>query len=150
MMAESTHVSNLVGAIVANVSNFLLTSLFIARLYNKPRVEYWLGIIFIASIVPLAYLLVTAIGAKRPPLYFIQVGLMMTFVVVELMLDYVFKVEFRQTQWMVILYVTLFFAATGGMIGVASHAGKLWAMGTIISFLIMGSFSFAQHFITGE
>lgn len=59
---------------------------------------------------------------------------MLAYLVVEFMLDYVLKFEFRQSQRLVIPYVMLFFAGTGGMIGVASHAGKSWYIVTIVSF----------------
>jgi len=149
-MTDSTQVSNIVGAIVANLINVLVIAVFIARLSNRPKIEYWLGIILTLSIVPLAYLFITAIGFKRPFLYFIQIGLMITYLVVELMLDYILKVDFRQNQRIVIPYIMLFFSGTGGMIGVASHAGKVWIIVTVISFLIMTILSFVQHYITGQ
>jgi len=149
-MADLTQVSNIVGAIVANLINVLVIAVFIARLSNKPNIEYWFGIILILSIVPLAYLFITAIGIKRPLLYFIQISLMMAYLVVELMLDYILKVDFRQNQWIVFPYIILFFSGTGGMIGVASHAGKVWIIVTVISFLIMFILSFVQHYITGQ
>jgi hypothetical protein len=49
----------------------------------------------------------------------------------------------------VIPYVMLFFGATGGMIGVASLAGKKWTMVTALSFLIMFVLAFIQRQITG-
>lgn len=149
-MAEPTQISNLVGAIVANLINVLLITVFIARLSHRPKIEYWLGIAVISTIVPLVYLFITAVGFKRPFLYFIQIGLMIGYLVVELLLDYVLKVDFRQNQGIVIPYVTLFFAGTGGMIGVASHAGKVWTVVTIISFLIMAILAFVQRSITGQ
>lgn len=149
-MAESTQVSNIVGVIVANLINVLVISVFIARLSNRPKIEYWLGIILILSIVPLAYLFITAFGFKRHFLYFIQIGLMITYLVVELMLDYILKVDFRQNQRIVLPYIMLFFSGTGGMIGVASHAGKVWTIVSIISFLIMAIFTFVQRYVTGQ
>jgi hypothetical protein len=149
-MADSIQVSNLVGAIAANLINVLVIAVFIARLSNRPKIEYWLGIALISSLVPLAYLFITAFGFRRPFLYFIQIGLMITYLVVELLLDYIFKVDFRQNQGIVLPYVMLFFAGTGGMIGVASHAGKVWTVVTVISFLIMGILAFVQRSITGQ
>lgn len=149
-MADSIQVSNLVGAIAANLINVLVIAVFIARLSNRPKIEYWLGIALISSLVPLAYLFITAFGFRRPFLYFIQIGLMITYLVVELLLDYIFKVDFRQNQGIVLPYVMLFFAGTGGMIGVASHAGKVWIVVTVISFLIMGILAFVQRSITGQ
>lgn len=47
-------------------------------------------------------------------------------------------------------YVTLFFAGTGGMIGVAAHAGRGWAIAAIILFLIMTALAFIQRALTGS
>jgi len=149
-MTDSTQVSNIVGAIVANLINVFVIAVFIARLSNKPKIEYWFGIIVILGIIPLTYLLITAIDIKRPLLYFVQISLMIGYLVVELMLDYILKVDFRQNQKIVIPYIMLFFSGTGGMIGVASHAGKVWIIVTVISFLIMTILSFVQHYITGQ
>ncbi len=140
----------LVQAIVANLINVLVITVFIARLSHRPKIEYWLGIALISTLIPLTYLFITAVGFKRPFLYFIQIGLMITYLVVELLLDYVLKVNFRQNQGVVIPYVMLFFAGTGGMIGVANHAGKVWTVVTVISFLIMGTLAFIQRSITGQ
>jgi hypothetical protein len=149
-MAEPTQISNLVGAIVANLINLLMIGVFIARLSHRPKIEFWLGIAVISTIGPLVYLFVAAVGFKRPLLYFIQIGLMIAYLVVELLLDYVLKVDFRQNRSIVIPYVTLLFAGMGGMIGVASHAGKVWTAVTVISFLIMAVLAFVQRSITGQ
>ena len=74
---------------------------------------------------------------------------MIVFIVVEFLLDWMPKYEFRNNLSIVIPYVMLFFGATGGMIGVASLAGKKWAVITTISFLIMAVLAFAQRQITG-
>jgi hypothetical protein len=42
-----------------------------------------------------------------------------------------------------------FFAATGGMIGVASQAGKSWAITTVIVFFVVAILAFIQRGITG-
>jgi hypothetical protein len=149
-MDSSPQTGNLLGAVLAVAINTLLIILFVARLGDRPKVEYVLGLVLIAAIIPLVYLFIKALGSGRSPLYFVQLGLMMAYLVVELMLDYLLKVEFRETRWMVIAYVTLFFAATGGMIGVAGLAGKGWSIAAIVSFLIMAALAFVQRSITGK
>ena len=149
-MTESTQVSNLVGAIIANVNNLLLIFLFIARIKHMSSVEHWLGLVIILSILPLAYLFYDAFTHNRQLIYFIQIGLMISFLIVELLLDYILKADFRHTQSLVIPYVMLFFAGVGGMIGVASHAGKFWTIITVVSFLAMTASAFVMHVITGE
>jgi hypothetical protein len=50
---------------------------------------------------------------------------------------------------MVISYVVLFFAGTGGMLGVARNAGRGWSILGIILFLIMAILAFVQRAVTG-
>ena len=74
---------------------------------------------------------------------------MVSFALFELVVDQILMIDIRSVQWTVILYVMFFFAATGGMIGVASQAGKAWAITTVSIFLVMAVMSFVQRGITG-
>ena len=74
---------------------------------------------------------------------------MIFYLILELFLDYILKIDFRNTRWMVITYVTIFFGATGGMIGLASLAGRGWMLITVITFLTMAVLAFVQRAITG-
>lgn len=143
------HWLNILGAIVAIF--ILLTSslIFIFRLTNQQAAGYWTGIAFMLAAIPIVYLIYSSTNFERPTLYYVQLGLMIGFIITELLLDYIFKVGFRNTKWMVISYVTFFFASTGGMIGVASQAGKFWSISTVILFLIMTALAFIQRGKTG-
>ncbi len=141
--------TNLIGAISAN-SIFLLTILiFVARLAGRPEWGTIIGIPLLLIAIPLVYLLVMGPHYDRSVLFYIQISLMLLFLVCEFLLDYVLKIDFRKEQWMVISYVTLFFAATGGMIGVAGLAGRFWSISSVILFLIMTALAFYQRFKTG-
>jgi len=140
---------NILGAYVAVF--ILVTSIliFIFRLTNQQVAEYWTGVAFMLSIIPIVYLFYSSTFIERPKLYFIQLGLMIGFIIVELLLDYIFKIDFRLTKWMTITYATFFFASTGGMIGIASQAGKLWSIISIVLFFIMFGLAFFQRAKTG-
>ena len=140
---------NLLGAFSAQAIFLLCISIFCARLLGRPKLEFWLGISLLLVALPLLYLAVSAPHFNRPPLYYIQIYLMLTYLVVELLLDYVLKIDFRQVRWMVISYVTIFFAATGGMIGVARYAGAHWTVLSIVLFLVMTVLAFIQRAKTG-
>ena len=140
---------NLCGAILANVINISTISIFTARLLGRPEIGHWIGIIILFSIVPLFYLLYSAKFLNRARIYYIWIGLMIVFIVLEFLVDWFPKIEFRNNLFIVIPYVMLFFGATGGMIGVASLAGKRWAAVTITSFLIMAVLAFIQRQVTG-
>jgi len=116
--------TNLFGAIVANIINTSTISLFTLRLLGKPDIGHWIGILVQLSITPLAYLLYSAKSLKRAKIYYIQISLIIVFIIVEFLLDWYPKIDFRDNLTIIIPYVMLFFGATGGMIGVASLAGK--------------------------
>ena len=140
---------NLYGAVLANLINISTISIFIARLLGKPEIGHWIGIIIQFSIIPLFYFLYSAKSLNRARIYYIWVGLMLAFIIVEFLVDWFPKIEFRDNLQIVIPYVMLFFGATGGMIGMASLAGKRWIVVTTISFLIMFVLAFVQRQVTG-
>ncbi len=141
--------TNLLGAIVAVTFYISAILVFIFRLMGQPRFEGWLGYFEFLLGVPMIYLLMKAPQLERPALYYLQIGLMLAWLIVEALLDYILKIDFRQVRWMVISYVILFFAGTGGMLGVARNAGRSWAVSALILFLVMAILAFVQRAVTG-
>jgi len=141
--------SNLIGAVSAVCFFVFAILVFAARLAGKPEIGKWVGLFEFLLALPLVWLLVKAPADGRGGLYFIQIGAVLLWLAVELLLDYVFRVEFRHVRWMVILYVMLFFAAAGGMLGLASKAGKTRSITAIILFFITAILTFLQRWITG-
>jgi hypothetical protein len=141
--------TNYLGSIIALIILITCNLIFIFRLLGLSKIEYWIGLVFILTSLPIIFLLFKANEFQRPTIYYIQFGVMLTFILVELFLDYLFKVDFRHTRWMVISYATLFFAATGGMIGIASLSGRIYSIIAVILFLIMTFLAFFQRVKTG-
>jgi hypothetical protein len=139
----------LLGAVLAVAINLLIITIFVVRIAGGSRVEHMIGGLLILLILPLVYLFISGFQLARQGIYFLWIGLMIAFLVVELVADYVLKIPFRQVKWQVVAYVMLFFGSTGGMIGVASLAGRGWTIAAITSFLIMGILAFVQRHITG-
>ena len=128
---------NLIGALVADWIYVVSILVFILRLMKMPRSGRWIGLGLFLALFPLAYLLITSPSLGRPALYYVQVGLMLAWVVVEFLLNRWPGMEFRQARWIVIPYTMLFFAGAGGMMGVATLAGRGWTISAIVMFLIM-------------
>ncbi len=145
-MLEKTNLLGAVTAIAFFVSAILV---FAFRLLGKPQYGHKIGYFEFLLAIPLIYLLIQAPQLERPALYYIQIGCMLAWLILEALLDYILKVDFRNTRWMVISYVVLFFAGTGGLLGVASNAGRGWSISAIILFLIMAVLTFVQRAVTG-
>lgn len=141
---------DLIGAMVAVAFYISAMIVFLSRIVRKPKLERWMGIFEFLLAPPMFYLLLMAPQLGRPALYYIQIGLMLTWLAAEAVLDYILKIDFRQKRWITVAYVMLFFAGSGGMLGVASYAGRGWSIAALISFLIMTVLTFAQRHITGK
>jgi hypothetical protein len=130
--------ANMIGAVSANLYMLLIIAVFAARIAEWDEVALWCGILSSFVLVPLIYLFFMALKKKQPVIYFIWLFLMILFALFELIADII-----------LIAYVMFFFGSTGGMIGIASRAGKRWTIATIIVFLIMAVMAFVQRGITG-
>ena len=142
-------IANLVGAMTANVYMLLIIAMFTTRILGWFEIGRWIGFATSFVLIPLIYLFVVGLKTNRRIIYFVWLALMVLFTLFELVVDQILAIDIRSSQWTVIPYVMFFFAATGGMIGVAMQAGKPWTMLTCIMFLIMAVLAFVQRGITG-
>jgi hypothetical protein len=141
--------ANILGAIVAHIIYVSSILTFVTRIIYGVGPGYWIGIPLLLTVFPLVYLIIIAPRLHRPVLYYIQVGLMILFILVLFVLDYVLQIDFRQDLSLVIGFVVLYFAGMGGMLGVASLAGRGWMISGIIFFLASAILAFVQRSITG-
>ncbi len=148
-MTADIHKSNRVGGVVSLIALALCILIFLFRLGGFTEIERILGILFLLTGVPFLYLLFLAREHHRTGIFYIQISAILLFILMELSLDYLFKIEFREVPWMTISYVIFFFAGTGGLIGIASLAGKRWGTAAIVLFLVMTFLAFWQRAKTG-
>ena len=142
-------IANLIGVITANMYMLLIIAMFAARILGWLEIGRWVGIASSLVLIPLIYLFIVGFKTDRRMIYFVWLTLMILFALFELIVDDILKVDFRSVQRAVVPYVMFFFAATGGMIGVAAQAGKPWSIVTSVVFLIMAVLAFVQRGITG-
>jgi hypothetical protein len=140
---------NRLGAVVAIVFFLSAILVFVFRLVGKPQYGQWMGYLEFLLAIPLIYLLITAPRYQRPTIYTIQIVCILGWLAVSALLDYILKIEFRGVRWMVIAYVVLFFAGSGGLLGIASLAGRQWTIPAVALFLIMAVLAFVQRGVTG-
>lgn len=144
-----TEILDFVGAVTAIViyTSSILT--FVARMALGPGADAWVGVPILLATVPLGYLLATAPAAGRPFLYYLQVSLMLLWIVLLFVLDYWLELPWRDEPWQLVSFVTLYFAGMGGMIGVASLAGRTWGIAAVVLFFVAGTLAFVQRAVTG-
>jgi hypothetical protein len=136
------------GAVLAVLFYVSAIAVFVFRLVDRPHWGQAAGIFELCLALPLVFMLVKASAFGRPALFYVQIVLMLAWLAAELVLDYILKLDFRQIRWAVISYVVFFFAASGGLLGVASYAGRGWTVASVILFLTVAALAFIQRFVT--
>jgi hypothetical protein len=139
----------ILGAVTAVVVYGFSILVFALRLLGAARAAHVAGMLFLSTAAPLVALLPLGAAEGRDPLYFIRIGLMLGFLVVTLLLDYWPRIDFRSDRRIVIPYVMLFFAGTGGMLGVVSYAGRAWMVAALVLYFAMAILAFVQRWRTG-
>lgn len=91
---------NSIGVVVALIFYSASIAVFLFRIFGRVKVGHYLGFIFIFLLVPLFYLLIKGPELKRPSLYYVQLTCVMAWILLEILLDYVLRIDFRYTQWM--------------------------------------------------
>ena len=146
---EAARIADVTGAVTAIVYILAVIALCTARTVGRPGLADWIGLVSILAMIPLAYLLYAGLKADRPVIYLVWIGLILLFLLFELIVDHVLKLEFRSDIRTAIPYVMFFFAVTGGLIGVAAQAGRQWMLVAVALFLAMAAMAFIQRAKTG-
>jgi hypothetical protein len=110
--------------IVANIINLLVIAVFLVRTLGKRDLEHMLGVVLVLCAIPLLYALYRNVAAGREWWAIVLPGFMVFYLILELLLDYILKVEFRQTA-LLWPYLLVFYLSLTGMIGYAFLSGKI-------------------------
>jgi hypothetical protein len=121
--------------LVANLYNLLLASIFLSRPRGMKRLERMLGLFGIGLGIPLTVALITNLRAGRAWWFWFLPGLLLAFMLVELLLDYILRIEFRQTR-LLGPYLLLYYAALMGMIGYAFQVRTAYGFATLGTYFI--------------
>lgn len=140
---------DLIGAVTAYVIFLSSILVFALRLAGQRQVGGLAGMPILIMVVPLVYLLIKGTSVGRSWLYYVQISLMIVWIAILFLVDYYPGYEFRDRQPLVIGFVILYFAALGGMVGVAALAGRAWMIGAIVLFFLTLTLAFWSRWATG-
>ena len=137
---------NVLDALTTQAIYFLSILLVAARIARRENLAQWLGVPLLMTSIPLAILLIQGIQQGRTFLYMLAIILMLFWLAVKLVLDYLIKIDFRHIPWASALYLLLFLIATGGMNFVVFQAGIFWFILSISFYAILVILIFVRLF----
>ena len=120
---------------IANLFNILLVAIMLSRTKGWFRLEYYLGLVNILLIIPLGICILFYVINRANWWMIVLPGLLVLFLLVELILDYILKSEFRKTRWLG-PYLLLFYLAQWGMIGFSFLVGQTPGFVTLATYFL--------------
>jgi hypothetical protein len=117
--------------------NLLIAGIFVAQKHGLQKLTRTLGITWLSLGIPLAVVLARYWIVGREMWIVIYSVLILVYMGVELLLDYVFKVDFRSKKITHIPYIVLEYIALFGLIGVSFDIDRTWGFIVSVAFWIL-------------
>ena len=138
-----TEMTDCLAVFSANLFNLLMVAIMLSRPKRWSRLEHFLGIASVALILPFGFVLGVNIYINSDIWMIVLPGWMVIFLLLEALLDYVFKVPFRQSRWLW-AYLLSFYLAQWAMIGYAFLAQPVFGFVTLVTyFLSLGATAYS-------
>ena len=119
---------------VVNLFNIIMIAVFIIRT-QQPGHFLIAGIVWVVFIAVLAVVVFQNIRAKRGRWFTLMPALFGIFLIVEVILDYVLKIDFRNTG-LLTPYLILYYASILGMIGYSFLVEKKYGFITLVTYFL--------------
>jgi len=120
---------------LANIFNLLVVGVFLSRSGGLRGIEWILGIIIALIALPVTMGIIVNVTAKRDWWTYVLPTHLVLYCLLEFILDYVIKVDFRNTGFLW-FYLILFYIASLGMIGYSFGVSRLAGFITLGTYLL--------------
>ena len=121
--------------VIANFINLAAALLLLARARGAIKIERDLGLAIVAMIVPVTLAIVFNIANGRELWTILMPSLLLLFLLVELLFDYILKLEFRYTR-LLGPYLLTYYLGLMAMIGYSFGIGKVFGFITLATYFI--------------
>lgn len=134
--------------ICVNLFNLLLAAMFWGRVSDNPSIARLAGVSSLVLGIPLAVFAAANLVQRRPWWTVALPLLLVLFLLIELVFDYILKIEFRQT-WLVGPYLLLYYLGSMVMVGYAFIVKTPYGVLTLITYFIQVALGVYARYKTG-
>jgi len=135
--------------VIANLINLLIAAMFLARARRLSHVENFVGLVTVAMAIPLAAAVVMNLLSKRNWPFWILPLIMIAYCILEFILDYILKVDFRHSS-LLVPYLISFYLGLFAMIGYTFLVGKRYGFMTLVTYFISLAATFYSYARVGH
>jgi hypothetical protein len=140
---------DLVVVLIANLINLILCLIFLNRVFGRSEWEHWIGYGTVVMAIPLAVIAGVNLAGNRSWAFWVLPLVMVAFLIIEYILDYLLKFNFRKTAWLG-PYLLFYYMALFAMIGYAFLVGKSYGFVTLITYFINLATTFYSYARVGH
>ena len=136
-MSANMDLYDLVFVVSAIIFHLSVVGVYIAEKKRRMELVRAFGTVTLLLGIPLAVVFGHYSLSGEPGWKLISFGIIFLYLLTELVLDFVFKIEFRKQLIPHIFYILLFYAAIIGFIRIAFATNKIWGYAVSVSFWIL-------------
>ena len=138
-MADLTNLNpfDLAFVISAVLFNLLIAAIFVAVKHNRTGLVRKLGLVLLSTAMPFAAAFLHNLQSGNDPIIQVYFGFIFLYLVAELLLDFILKIDFRKSRLTHIPYILLEYLALFGIIAIAFSIHPTWGYIVSITFWIL-------------
>jgi hypothetical protein len=117
--------------------HLIIAAIYIASKRRRMDLVKKLGYFIVAMALPVSITLVSYALTEHPPKLLLYLAAILLYLVLEFLLDFVFKIDFRKKPAIHVPYIVIFYLACFGFIGIAFSIGTFWGYAVSGSFWLL-------------
>ena len=121
--------------LVANLVNLLIIGIMLSRPFGLKRLERILGLGAVACALPAATAVMLNAAGGREWWAVVLPALLVAYLILELVLDYILKLDFRNTR-LLWPYLLVYYMAVNAMIGYTFLVNETYGFVTLATYLL--------------
>ena len=129
--------NNIVFIVSAIIFNISVSGVYLASKFNNEVLLQTFGAIVVLLSIPFTISLIGYLQKKAEKKIIISLVIILLYFVLEIVLDYILNIPFRDILALHIFYIIVFYAAAFSMIGVSFHINRKMGFIVLITFLIL-------------
>ncbi len=136
-IASALFISDLIFALTAIAFMLLLTVLLTAQKSHRVKTTWVVGVLWLLLAAPLALVFSRYLAEGRGVWTLLALSLVLLYMLVKALLDFVFRTDFRRNRTTHLAYLTLKCLALFSLIGIAFSIHPSWGIPVLIAFGIL-------------
>lgn len=119
------------------VFNLLVSTVYISTKFDNMELVKTIGYPFVSLILPFGYTLYRFIKNNDERRVIISNSIIILYLFLELLLDKILLIPFREILWLHILYILVFYAAEFSIIGISFNKNRKMGFVVLFTFMIL-------------